>query len=40
MVVWLDRLGLFDRRKAPGPKDFATTSQIDDFGKKLESTPG
>jgi hypothetical protein len=40
MIVWLDRLGLFDRRKAPGPKDFATTSQIDDFGKKLESTPG
>ncbi len=39
MVVWLDRLGLFDRSQAPGPKDFATTSQIEDFGKKLDSTP-
>ena len=39
-VVWLDRLGLFDRSKAPGPKDFATTSQIEDFQKKLASTPG
>ena len=40
MVVVLNRLGLFDRSKAPGPNDFATTSQIKDFGKKLESTPG
>jgi len=40
MVVLLDRLGLFDRSKAPGPDDFATTGQIKDFGKKLESTPG
>jgi hypothetical protein len=38
-VVWLDRLGLFDRSKAPGPDDFATRSQIEDFGRKLESTP-
>ena len=40
MVVLLDRLGLFDRSKAPGPDDYATTSQIKDFGKKLDSTPG
>jgi hypothetical protein len=40
MVVWLDRLGLFDRSRPPGPQDFATTSQIKDFAKKLESTPG
>ncbi|MGL6112189.1 MAG: Acg family FMN-binding oxidoreductase [Rubrivivax sp.] len=39
-VVLLDRLGLFDRSQAPGPDDFATTSQIKDFGKKLDSTPG
>ena len=39
-VVWLNRLGLFDRSQAPGPDDFATTSQIKDFAKKLDSTPG
>jgi hypothetical protein len=39
-VVLLDRLGLFDRGKAPGPNDFATTSQIKEFGQKLDSTPG
>jgi hypothetical protein len=39
-VVWMARLGLFDRSRAPGPDDYATTSQIKDFGKKLESTPG
>jgi hypothetical protein len=38
-VVWLDRLGLFDRSQAPGPQDYATTSQIEDFGKKMASTP-
>jgi hypothetical protein len=38
-VVWLDRLGLFDRSRAPGPQDYATTSQIEDFGKKMASTP-
>jgi hypothetical protein len=38
-VVWLDRLGLFDRSRAPGPDDFATTSQIEDFNAKLASTP-
>jgi len=40
MVVWMDRLGLFDRSKAPGPDDFATTSQIKDFDEKIGSTPG
>jgi len=39
-VVLLNRFGLFDRGKAPAPGDFATTSQIKDFGKKLDSTPG
>ncbi len=39
MVVWLDRLGWFDRRKAPGPDDYATTSQIKSFNEKLQSTP-
>ena len=37
-VVWMARLGLFDRSQAPGPDDYATTSQIKDFGKKLDST--
>jgi hypothetical protein len=39
-VVWMARLGLFDRSQAPGPDDYATTSQIKDFGEKLASTPG
>jgi len=39
-VVLLNRFGLFDRSRAPAPGDFATTSQIKDFGKKLDSTPG
>jgi hypothetical protein len=38
-LVWLDRFGLFDRSKAPGPDDFATTSQIDDFDSRLAATP-
>lgn len=40
MVVLLDRVGLFDRSQAPGPDDYATTSQIKDSGKRLDSTPG
>ena len=40
MVVWMTRLGLFDRSKAPAPDDYATTSQIKDFGAKIASTPG
>lgn len=39
-VVALDRLGLFDRSRAPGPDEYATTSQIKDFDAKLASTPG
>jgi hypothetical protein len=39
MVVLLNGVGLFDRSKAPGPDDYATTSQVKDFGKKLASTP-
>jgi hypothetical protein len=38
-VVWLSRFGLFDRNKAPGPNDFATTSQITEFNNKLNTTP-
>lgn len=40
MVVLLNRVGLFDRGKAPAPDDYATTSQIKDFDRKIESTPG
>ncbi|MBC7379815.1 MAG: twin-arginine translocation pathway signal protein, partial [Burkholderiaceae bacterium] len=40
MVVALARVGLFDRSKPPAAGDYATTSQIKDFGKKLDSTPG
>ena len=39
MVVWMNRLGLFDRSQAPSPDSFATTSQIDDFNRNIESTP-
>jgi hypothetical protein len=37
-VVWLTRLGLFDRSKAPAADSAAITGQIDDFNRKLEST--
>lgn len=39
-VVLLNRLGLFDRSKAPMPDDYATTSQIKAFGENLDSSPG
>jgi hypothetical protein len=39
-VVWMARLGLFDRSQAPAADAYATTSQIRDFGAKLASTPG
>lgn len=39
MVVWMTRLGLFDRSVAPGPDDFATRSQIADFDAKIATTP-
>jgi hypothetical protein len=40
MAVLAARVGLFDRSKAPAPDSYATTSQIEDFGRKLASTPG
>ncbi len=40
MVVAMDRLGLFDRTKAPAADDYATSSQIKQFDEKLASTPG
>ncbi|HSI53153.1 MAG TPA: twin-arginine translocation pathway signal protein, partial [Ramlibacter sp.] len=40
MVRALTTLGLFDRSKAPGPDDSATTGQLSDFNRKIESTPG
>ena len=39
MVVAMERLGLFDRTRAPAPDDYATTSQIQEFDAKLASTP-
>lgn len=39
MVRALTALGLFDRSKAPGPDDAATTGQIKDFNAKMTSTP-
>lgn len=39
MLVAFDRLGLFERSKAPGPDDTATTTQLKDFAKKIASTP-
>jgi hypothetical protein len=38
--VALAKLGLFDRSKVPAPTDYATTSQLEEFSKKLESTAG
>jgi hypothetical protein len=40
MVVLLDRIGLFDRTRAPAPDGYATTSQLEDFNRKLDTTPG
>lgn len=40
LVVAMARVGLFDRSQAPGPDDFATRSQIEDFDANLASTPG
>jgi hypothetical protein len=39
MVRALAALGLFDRSKAPGPDDAATTGQLKDFNAKIASTP-
>ena len=40
VAVLAARVGLFDRSKAPAPDSYATSSQIEDFGRKLASTPG
>jgi nitroreductase len=39
MPVFLGKVGLFDRTQAPAPDAYATTSQLDDFRKKIDSTP-
>ena len=39
-VVLFERLGLFDRSKAPAADDYAVRSQIADFNANLASTPG
>jgi hypothetical protein len=39
MVVALTKLGLFDRSKAPAPDSSVVRGQIDDFAKKMASTP-
>jgi hypothetical protein len=38
MVVLLDRVGLFDRSRAPAPDSMATRRQIDDFDRSIAST--
>jgi hypothetical protein len=40
MVVLLDRIGLFDRSRPPGPDTMATRRQIEDFDRKIATTPG
>jgi hypothetical protein len=40
MPVLLDKLGLFDRTKAPAPDSMVTKGQVDDFAKKIASTVG
>jgi hypothetical protein len=39
LVVALARLGLFDRSQAPAPDSRVTRQQIDDFRRKIASTP-
>lgn len=39
MARALAAVGLFDRSKAPGPDDSATTGQVKDFNAKIEATP-
>lgn len=38
-LVAMERLGLFDRTQAPAPDSMAARGQIDDFDKKIASTP-
>jgi hypothetical protein len=37
-LVWMNRLGLFDRSQSPAPDSYATTSQIEEFNTKMLST--
>ncbi|TNF61256.1 MAG: twin-arginine translocation pathway signal protein [Burkholderiales bacterium] len=39
MLRAIHALGLFDRNVAPGPDDMATTGQIDEFNRHIDSTP-
>ncbi|WP_439588679.1 Acg family FMN-binding oxidoreductase [Hydrogenophaga sp.] len=39
MVRALNAVGLFDRSVAPAADDFATTSQIEEFNTRIDSTP-
>ncbi len=39
MVRAMAAVGLFDRSKAPGPDDMATTGQIREFNEKIATTP-
>ncbi|TXH86656.1 MAG: twin-arginine translocation pathway signal protein [Rhodoferax sp.] len=39
LPVFLSKVGLFDRSKAPAPDSYATTSELEDFAKKIASTP-
>jgi hypothetical protein len=40
VVVAMTKLGLFDRSQAPAPDSYATTSQLEDFDRKIATTPG
>lgn len=39
LVRMLSAVGLFDRSRAPGPDEQATTMQLDDFNAKVDTTP-
>ena len=39
LPVFLSKVGLFDRSKAPAADAYATTSELEDFGKKIAATP-
>ncbi len=38
-LVWLDRLGLFDRTQVPTADSYATQSQLEEFEARLAATP-
>lgn len=39
LPVFLSKVGLFDRSKAPAPDAYAITHELEDFQKKIASTP-